>query len=62
MKRWVEGEGLSFDLSEAGLLPSIDFTSERLYVQDLLLPQTGLITTTNSTDESFYLARPLEAA
>jgi hypothetical protein len=62
MSRWVEGKGLSFDLSEAGLVPSIDFADERIYAHDLLLPEASMITIHDSTDENIHLTRPLEAA
>jgi hypothetical protein len=62
MNRWVEGKDLSFDLSEAGLILSNDFTPERVYADDLLLTDASMITASNSTDEDIHLTKPLQAA
>jgi hypothetical protein len=54
MRTWVEGRGLSFDLSEAGLILSDDFTAERIYDTRLLYSNDRIEKSALFYEEAIY--------
>jgi hypothetical protein len=51
MLPWVQGKGVSLDLSEAGLITSDDSRVERIYSDSILLSEAGLSASNGSADE-----------